>query len=419
MIYSNNKFNINNNFNNNNNININNNINVNNNINQNAIYNSNINSINNSQLEALTSSDGAGGYIKISTGSLFISKGSKLDSSTSGKGNAGNINIHADTLTIETQGSITSSAQTQAQGNAGDIVINSPNINLSDKATIVVDSSSPENTSSAGTITLNTNFLKIDNVSINAKNASGNGGNIEITTQDLILRNNSEISTSAGSPNTPGNGGKININAENGYVIAVPTENSDIIANAFGGNGGKINISAIRVLGFESRGKLNTEQLQAIRTNGTSDISASSDVGTQGNVVIQTLGIDPSQGLVAVPIDLVDPSGLIAQGCNSSNNNVAQGQSEFVITGRGGIPPSPDDVLTTEGLPAKWVTREKGDREISYQRIIPAIAITPLVEAQGMVRNENGDIVLVAQPVNSTGFQSELSRKLCGLAQKL
>ncbi|WP_071190349.1 filamentous hemagglutinin N-terminal domain-containing protein [Trichormus sp. NMC-1] len=360
---------------------------------------------------------GNGGNITVKTDNLTAINEGRVSASSLSIGNAGNITIKAkDALTLQTLGRISSSVRQNGKGKAGEIHITSPNINLSSRALIEVNNQNTDQSSSAGTMTLETNFLKLDNASITAKNASGNGGDIEITTQNLLLRRNSQISSTAGSENNIGNGGKISINAKNGYVIAVPTENSDIIANAFSGNGGKINISAIRVLGLETRGRLNTDQLQGIRSNGTNDISASSDVGTDGNVVIQTLSIDPSQGLVAIPINLIDPSRLIAQGCNSNHSNVAQSQNEFVVTGRGGIPPSPDDALTVGALPAKWVTRQKGDRGILPIQIKPATA--PLVEAQGMVRNANGDIDLIAQPVISTDFQSGLSSKLCGVAEK-
>jgi large exoprotein involved in heme utilization and adhesion len=118
---------------------------------------------------------------------------------------------------------------------------------------------------------------------------------------------------------------------------------------------------------------------------------------------------------VAIPVNLVDPSGLIAQDCNSNNSNSAQSQSEFIITGRGGLPPSPDDMLTAGALPAKWVTRGKGDRAILPIGIVPTTA--PLIEAQGMVRNANGDIVLIAQPVISTNFRSGLSSQLCRITK--
>ncbi|MCE2702938.1 MAG: filamentous hemagglutinin N-terminal domain-containing protein [Anabaena sp. 49633_E8] len=368
---------------------------------------------------AYTTGAGKAGDIILNTGDLKLENTGQISAFTKGSGNGGSVNITASqNINITGQGKL--AVESSGTGNAGDISITSPIINLSDKAKIGVDSTSSGNTSSgntisAGNITIQTNFLKLDNAAITAKNASGNGGNININTQNLILRHNSEISTTAGSPNTPGNGGQITINAKNGYVVAVPTEDSDIVANAFGGNGGKIYISAIRVLGLETRGRLNTAQLQTIRTNNTSDLAASSDVGRDGTVAIQSLGIDPSQGLVAIPVNLVDPSGLIAQDCNSNNSNSAQSQSEFIITGRGGLPPSPDDMLTAGALPAKWVTRGKGDRAILPIGIVPTTA--PLIEAQGMVRNANGDIVLIAQPVISTNFRSGLSSQLCRITK--
>jgi len=368
---------------------------------------------------AYTTGAGKAGDIILNTGDLKLENTGQISAFTKGSGNGGSVNITASqNINITGQGKL--AVESSGTGNAGDISITSPIINLSDKAKIGVDSTSSGNTSSgntssAGNITIQTNFLKLDNAAITAKNASGNGGNININTQNLLLRHNSEISTTAGSPNTPGNGGQITINAKNGYVVAVPTEDSDIVANAFGGNGGKIYISAIRVLGLETRGRLNTAQLQTIRTNNTSDLAASSDVGKDGTVAIQSLGIDPSQGLVAIPVNLVDPSGLIAQDCNSNNSNSAQSQSEFIITGRGGLPPSPDDMLTAGALPAKWVTRGKGDRAILPIGIVPTTA--PLIEAQGMVRNANGDIVLIAQPVISTNFRSGLSSQLCRITK--
>ena len=363
---------------------------------------------------AYTTGAGKAGDIILNTGDLKLENTGQISAFTKGSGNGGSVNITASqNINITGQGKL--AVESSGTGNAGDISITSPIINLSDKAKIGVDSTSSGNTSSAGNITIQTNFLKLDNAAITAKNASGNGGNININTQNLLLRHNSEISTTAGSPNTPGNGGQITINAKNGYVVAVPTEDSDIVANAFGGNGGKIDISAIRVLGLETRGRLNTAQLQTIRTNNTSDLAASSDVGKDGTVAIQSLGIDPSQGLVAIPVNLVDPSGLIAQDCNSNNSNSAQSQSEFVITGRGGLPPSPDDMLTAGALPAKWVTRGKGDRAILPIGIVPTTA--PLIEAQGMVRNANGDIVLIAQPVIYTNFRSGLSSQLCRITK--
>ncbi|WP_413171189.1 filamentous hemagglutinin N-terminal domain-containing protein [Anabaena azotica] len=379
---------------------------------------------NNSNLKAVTSGDGKGGNILIETSSLSISDSSTLDTSTEGKDNAGNVYINArDSLTLQTQASISSIATATSQGSAGTIEITAPKITLRSGAKIEVNSTNTVSTSKAGNITfLDNQYLKLDdNASITAKNDGGNGGDITINTQNLLLRRNSEISTTAGSENTRGNGGEITINAENGFVIAVPSENSDIIANAFGGTGGKININASRVFGLQTRGKLNTEQLQGIRNNNSSEISASSDIGDDGQVAIQTLSVDPSQGLVQLPTDLVDLTGLIAQGCGN-NNTVAKGQSAFVVTGRGGLPPSPDDALSAGTLPTEWVTRDTNiysnnseETQITQKQEIDS---SPLVEAVGMVRNGEGDIVLTAQPVTARGFQSGLPSLGCNVAQR-
>lgn len=63
----------------------------------------------------------------------------------------------------------------------------------------------------------------------------------------LLMRDNSQISTSAGTARAGGDGGNIDINAQ----LVAATENSDIRANAFEGKGGNIDIDASSVFGFE------------------------------------------------------------------------------------------------------------------------------------------------------------------------
>ena len=256
----------------------------------------------------------------------------------------------------------------------------------------------------------------------NAQNETG--GDIIITAPDLLLLRASSKITTRG---TFGNAGIITIHAKDGFVIAVPSEDSDILASAVNGNGGEINITANRVLGFQYRGKLNSTDLANLEKNGISDISASSDVGQQGQVSLNTLSIDPSQGLVALPTNLVDVTGLIAQGCGAGNSGDAKGQSEFVITGRGGLPLSPDDALSAGAVSSSWVNRDAN--KLSDNTVKPQVkeanlmefasgAARPLVEAVGMVRNSNGDIVLTAQSATATQVQSGLSSNLCGISYK-
>lgn len=341
--------------------------------------------------------NGSGGKINISASSLIIKDNSELDTSTSGTGNAGDVSINVfDSISLKN--SVISSS--------------------------VIDTA----TGRAGNINIKTHSLTADKGRIEARSqGQGDGGNIKITTPNLLLRRQSKISTTAGAVGLGGNGGSITIDAKDGFVVADPTEDSDIIANSFGGQGGKIKITANRVLGFQNRGKLTSAELKAIENNGTSDISASSDViGADGEVAIETLSIDPSQGLVALPTTLVDPSRLIAQGCGSGKSNVAKGQSEFVITGRGGLPPSPDDTLKAGDILPEWVVNNTVNHSNNSEnmtvkemnlRQLSSNTPAPLVEAVGMVHTANGDILLTAQPTTATLVQSGLSTKVCGAVQ--
>lgn len=90
------------------------------------------------------------------------------------------------------------------------------------------------------------------------------------------MRHNSLISTEARGT---GNSGNIDINTE--FLVAVPSENSDIVASAI--RGGNIKIKAEGILGIEFR------YLQT---------------PASGEVELVTPDVDLSQGLVALPTEL-------------------------------------------------------------------------------------------------------------------
>lgn len=419
---------------------------------------------NGSALNAQSTGNGVGGNITVNTSRQFEAlTGGQLITSTSGAGAAGDIQVNSPQVKIAGQdplyeqrlkkfpnpinpgvaNAITAtgpssglfanaiaSSSTTRLGKGGDITIKASNVLIQDHAGLKVNSQSANlsanASSSAGTIKITANQLKLDNNTfINAETDNGSGGDIQISLRDLLLmRQNSQISTTAGSPGKGGNGGNIIINAPKGFLVAVPQENSDIIANAFGGKGGTITISANRVFGLQTLSGLSPEQLTAIRSNGTSDISASSDVGQDGQVTISSLQVDPAQGLTELPVDVVDPSSLIAQGCQPDNPDLANRRSEFVITGRGGLPPSAGDPQTGGGISVPWVERTEDSRQNSENRAqktavqpeseaIQPSPDQPLVEAQGIVIAPNGTALLTAQVAATAPYQSGLRNIRC------
>lgn len=275
---------------------------------------------------------GNGGDINITTDSLSVSNGAFLSASTLGNGNAGDVNITATGSVSVTNSGIFSTVEEGAVGQGGNIDITADSLSLNN----ALLSSNSSGTGKAGDINVTADAISLDQGSIVAETTSGQGGNIKLQVEDLLLlRYGSLISTNAGTAQAGGDGGNITIDTT--FIVAVPEENSDITANAYEGNGGRVNITAQGIFGIEFRDDLTP----------LSDITASSDLGVNGVVEIDRPDVDPSRGLTTLPTDIVDPTGLIDRRCQIESSSAT---SQFTITGRGGLPPNPNDLLGEEGL---------------------------------------------------------------------
>ena len=279
-------------------------------------------------------------------------------------------------------------------GKGGSIFIDPRTMIIRDGAQIAVDS---QGEGIGGEIAINAGSLTLDHGSITAEAFSDSGGDITLKIDNiLLLRNNSLISATAGIGSGFGDGGNINITAE--FVIGIPNENSDIIANAFLGNGGRIEITTNAILGLEFR-----EQLTPF-----SDITASSEFGTNGITLFNPLSFDATQGLNELPAVLVDAESLIGRdACAIADGKIAGGSS-FTVTGRGGLPPNPDEPFSNNDGIVEWASRESGNERptvvISEQ---PTDATgTPIYpemqQAQGWIINPDGTVILTAQPQKAT-----------------
>jgi large exoprotein involved in heme utilization and adhesion len=89
----------------------------------------------------------------------------------------------------------------------------------------------------------------------------------------------------------------------------------------------------------------------------------------------------------------LDVSDRIVAGCSVGGGTTA---GEFVITGRGGLPPNPSDPLTPDATFNPQATQAL---PVSLPNQPAAI-----VEAQGFIRLPNGRIRLVAQAANVTPY---------------
>jgi filamentous hemagglutinin family protein len=357
-----------------------------------------------------------GGDATLNADTFEVTGGAQLVTTTSGIGRAGDITLDvANRITLsgfdpdyddrldqfgrnrvsnrgESSGLFASTTD-NSSGRGGIISITTGELDISDRARVVVNS---QGSGVAGNIDISAQSVQLDRGRLTSEtDARADGGNIRLRDTDLLLlRNGSDISTTAGTDETPesgGSGGDITIDAD--FIVAFPNENSDISANTFTGRGGNVDITTKGLFGI-------TTQLQDNPV--TSDITASSERGVQGTVEITTLDTDPRRGLTELPVTVVDASDQITQTCIGQGRAEA---SEFVVSGRGGLPPSPVDALIGEESLSNWARLDEAGGEKSkegeagaatapsHQGSEPATAI---VEAQGWMRGEDGNVKLIA-----------------------
>jgi filamentous hemagglutinin family protein len=313
-----------------------------------------------------------------------LQDGAQISASTQGSGNGGELTITApQSITLTGNGSVIA-AETGGSGTGGNLNLQTGTLNIQNQAQVTVSSS---DTGSAGSLFVEANQIYLDNHGRIRADTSGGGGNINLRSPLIVLRNGSSISTNATGINIPG--GNININTDN--LVAVPKENSDITANSQDFRGGNVTIRASGIFGIEFRE----------RVTPLSDITATGI--SEGTVNIITPGIDPARGLAALPTEVVDVSNAIATACRD-----VQGSS-FVVTGRGGLPPTPQQALGDDPRWRDWRT----PAVVSRQPHAPGNATLPpsinppsnksaLVEATGWVIEPDGKVILTASAPHVT-----------------
>jgi filamentous hemagglutinin family protein len=375
----------------------------------------------NSGLFAETTSAGDAGNLTIQPRDngqsvrVNLQNGAQISASTSSSGRGGQLTIAApDSITLTGDGSIIT-AGTGSIGAGGNLNLRAGRLNIQDQAEVTVSSS---DTGMAGSLFVDANRIFLNNQGRIRADTSGGGGNINLRSPFILLRNGSNLTTNATGANIPGG----NIGIDTRFLIAVPTEDSNISANSENFRGGNVRINAVSIFGIEPR--LTPTPLSGITATGATTTLS-------GTIDVITTGIDPTSGLVALPTDLADASGLIAQGCPANQGN------SFVITGRGGLPPTPEQRLDDD---AQWSDRRKlivtqqreyerearlsrasadgsqeskvRSQELEGRTDIPTpTPYNPIVEATGWQATPTGEVLLIATTPNPT-VQNTLSQPI-------
>jgi filamentous hemagglutinin family protein len=327
------------------------------------------------QISSFTNARGNAGKITIDTGNLSISNRGGIFATIldKGVGNSPGIKINAANINLNNVGAIESGSYVGGTGNSGNIEINSKgDLNLTDTSRIASKSIGQ---GAAANITITSDRIRLNNSSITTQSVGSTGGNIQLTLSDqLLLRNTSNITTNSDSAGKNGNGGNITIDSP--LIIAAPG-NNDISANAYAGNGGKVNINSQGLFGIQNR---------PTGSDFTNDITASSTFGQSGNVNVNTPGADPGKDSTELPKVTTDASNQISQVCSANNR-----QNKLTVAGRGGLPPNANDPLTSDVV---WQDARAASSQPAISTTTNPVALAP--PAVGWVFDGKGKVTLVA-----------------------
>jgi large exoprotein involved in heme utilization and adhesion len=328
----------------------------------------------------LPNSSGAGGNLTVNSDRIRISDGGLISTGTAGTGAAGDVLIQAsESITVMGRSDrgapsfgylrnhpsrISASSLTDAA--AGSVRIQTPVLTVENGAVVEV---SGAGSGGAGNLEVNADRINLyDRARLAAEVAGGDRGNITLNASLIDMRRGSQITTNATGT---ASGGNINLNGS--FIVGM--ENSDIVARAQQGSGGNIAIDTQGLIGLELRPALTSEN----------DINASSQLGLNGKINIENPSVKPDSGLIELPTEVMDSSQQIAQTCDAAQT------SQFVATGRGGVPSNPEQVMTGD---RPWSDLRELSSATSEAVVSPTSAL--IQEASTWRVNAAGQTELVA-----------------------
>ncbi|MCL1469918.1 filamentous hemagglutinin N-terminal domain-containing protein [Argonema antarcticum] len=324
---------------------------------------------------------GKAGDINITTGSLSLTNGAQLNTSTLGQGNAGTVTINArDTVFLDGVGRVVSFVQPGAIGKGGSINIITGSLSLTNGGLLAA---STFGQGDAGTVTINArDTVSLDGVGSNGLPSAagsrvelsgvGQGGSVNIITGSLNVTNGAVLGASTLGQ---GDGGTVTINARdrvffdgvgsNGFPSAAGSRvesgavgkagdinittgslsianSAQLNASTFGqGNAGSVTINARDRVSLDSVGKaVSFVQPGALGNGGSINITTGSLSVTNGGLVAASTFGQGNAGTVTINArDRADFDGVGSNGLPSAAGSrvepgaVGQGGSVNITTG--------------------------------------------------------------------------------------
>jgi filamentous hemagglutinin family protein len=315
---------------------------------------------NNGTISSTTFASGNGGDVEVKvTGQLSIdaslaTKGlltgitAQANPNRGSTGNAGQVTVHAGSLSIVNGGVIATTTGGPGKGGdvdvivASDITLRGPGPQITAKST---------GGGNAGSITVSAFRLLMNNgaqISTEAETSTANGGNITLTVRDFLYLVGSKITTSVNGET--GNGGNIEIDPR----FLVLDSGSSITGKAVEGHGGNIQIGPGQDI-----------------ISADSIVTASSQLGISGTIQFTSPQVDVNGALVVQSSKLRSAAQVLRNSCVAQAN-----QSSLVPAGRGGVPHDPDATLPALYLAGRDVNPSANPRAAASDAVQTNVRLT-------------------------------------------
>jgi large exoprotein involved in heme utilization and adhesion len=291
---------------------------------------------------------GNAGSINVDADTIEIINGAGIRSDTQSMGQGGTINVTADNLTIIGAGNdpaitndrtgITSDARSGSTGNAGVLTIKAQNMMLRGGGIIRSNSRGKGNAGSISVYAGNDGRVVISDdasrsvtgISSAAEaTSSGDAGQIVIQAQTILLRDGAVVSTQ--NDNDTGAGGPISISASDTFEV----DRASVRAETKSGKGGDVSLSVGRLFDLHSNSTVTTSAAGGEGSGGNieiathlmvldrSKVTANAFGGPGGNITIRADQLIRSSGSVIDASSKEDVAGTVT--ITSPNSDVMSG----------------------------------------------------------------------------------------------
>ncbi len=284
--------------------------------------------------QAQPSSSGGGGSVSVSAGTLSIVSDGEITSSTFGKGKGGDVSVTvAGALSLDRAAGIFSQAEPGSGGAAGDVSVSSDTLSIVKNSEISSSTAASGNGGRVQVTALGPLTLSDPGSGITASAtsmASGNAGSVTVTAGSLTIAGGAQIASSTAGT---GKGGNVEVAVASDIVLL--DRGPQITARSTGsGDAGSITVSAVRLL-MNNGAAISSEAATSTANGGNIMLSIGDFLYLVGSEITTSVKGETGNGgniWIDPQFAVLDHSSIIAQAVEGHGGNIMINAGTFIAS---------------------------------------------------------------------------------------